>query len=104
RTGWTPTTASKNSPPGWTSPSQRHYPSEHQDWEPPHWPHHIPITETQPGPDPSPDEELPAYPGPEMPPDPFPDWHSFTAAHPWPDADMDDMNDPFPESSAFEGA
>ncbi|MCZ9885187.1 HNH endonuclease, partial [Arthrobacter sp. B2a2-09] len=42
RTGWTPTAASKDHPPGWTSPSQRHYPSEHQDWEPPHWPHHIP--------------------------------------------------------------
>ena len=35
---WTPTGASKDHPPGWTSPSGRHYPSEHQDWEPPHWP------------------------------------------------------------------
>jgi hypothetical protein len=37
-TAWTPTPASKDNPPGWTSPSHRHYPSEHQDWEPPHWP------------------------------------------------------------------
>ncbi|GAB2745918.1 hypothetical protein GCM10027038_49940 [Arthrobacter bambusae] len=44
RTAWTPTPAGKNSPPGWTSPSHRHYPSEHQDWEPPHWPHHLQVT------------------------------------------------------------
>ncbi|MEJ1184591.1 hypothetical protein V9L19_13920, partial [Pseudarthrobacter sp. CCNWLW247] len=23
---------------GWTSPTGRHYQSEHQDWEPPQWP------------------------------------------------------------------
>ncbi|MDV2977568.1 UNVERIFIED_CONTAM: DUF222 domain-containing protein [Actinomycetes bacterium ARC8] len=37
-TGWKPTPATKNQPPGWTSPTGRHYTSEHQDWEPPHWP------------------------------------------------------------------
>ena len=37
-TGWKPTPATKNEPPGWTSPTGRHYPSEHQDWEPPRWP------------------------------------------------------------------
>ncbi|WP_426939787.1 DUF222 domain-containing protein [Pseudarthrobacter sp. S6] len=37
-TAWTPTTATKNKPPGWTSPTGRHYTSEHPDWEPPHWP------------------------------------------------------------------
>ena len=37
-TGWTPTPASKDAPPGWVSPSGRHYASEHQDWEPPQWP------------------------------------------------------------------
>jgi hypothetical protein len=37
---WTPAGASKDHPPGWTSPAGRHYPSEHQDWEPPHWPEH----------------------------------------------------------------
>ncbi|MDQ0692482.1 HNH endonuclease signature motif containing protein [Arthrobacter sp. W4I7] len=36
--GWKPTPATKTEPPGWTSPSGRHYKSEHQDWEPPHWP------------------------------------------------------------------
>jgi len=37
-TGWKPTPATKDEPPGWTSPAGRHYPSEHQDWEPPRWP------------------------------------------------------------------
>ncbi|WP_354173719.1 DUF222 domain-containing protein [Arthrobacter sp. UYEF36] len=36
--GWTPSGASKDKPPGWTSPTGRHYPSEQQDWEPPDWP------------------------------------------------------------------
>jgi Domain of unknown function (DUF222) len=36
--GWKPTPATKNEPPGWISPSGRHYKSEHQDWEPPVWP------------------------------------------------------------------
>ncbi|MCO4238789.1 HNH endonuclease [Pseudarthrobacter sp. MDT3-28] len=35
---WEPTPATKNEPPGWISPTGRHYKSEHQDWEPPHWP------------------------------------------------------------------
>ncbi|UKA74849.1 HNH endonuclease signature motif containing protein [Arthrobacter sp. FW306-07-I] len=37
-TGWKPTRATKNEPPGWISPAGRHYPSEHQDWEPTRWP------------------------------------------------------------------
>jgi hypothetical protein len=36
--GWAPTPATKDEPPGWTSPTGRHYKSEHQEWEPPHWP------------------------------------------------------------------
>jgi hypothetical protein len=36
--GWKPTPATKTAPPGWTSPTGRHYKSEHQDWEPPEWP------------------------------------------------------------------
>ncbi|MEE2523433.1 DUF222 domain-containing protein [Pseudarthrobacter sp. J75] len=36
--GWGPTPATKNEPPGWISPSGRKYRSEHQDWEPPRWP------------------------------------------------------------------
>jgi hypothetical protein len=39
--GWKPTPATKNEPPGWTSPTGRHYKSEHQDWEPPHWPESV---------------------------------------------------------------
>jgi hypothetical protein len=45
---WTPTEASKDHPPGWTSPSGRHYRSEHQDWEPPHWPDLLTETDTDP--------------------------------------------------------
>ncbi|QNE15868.1 HNH endonuclease signature motif containing protein [Pseudarthrobacter sp. NBSH8] len=41
---WKPTPGTKNEPPGWISPTGRHYKSEHQDWEPPHWP-----TEPNPG-------------------------------------------------------
>ena len=48
RTAWTPTGASKDDPPGWISPSGRNYPSEHQDWEPPHWPDGI-LTAEDPG-------------------------------------------------------
>ncbi len=96
---WTPARASKDHPPGWTSPSGRYYPSEHQDWEPPHWPEdwdpprwpedwlpHIPATD-EPGPEPDtgPDQGQPADPGPGLPPDPFPDWHQFTAGHQLPD-------------------
>ncbi|KRE71059.1 endonuclease [Arthrobacter sp. Soil762] len=50
---WRPTPATKNEPPGWTSPSGRHYKSEHQDWEPPHWP-----GEQKPEPKPEPKPEL----------------------------------------------
>ncbi|WP_255769114.1 HNH endonuclease signature motif containing protein [Pseudarthrobacter sulfonivorans] len=35
---WEPTPATQDEPPGWMSPSGRPYKSEHQDWEPPHWP------------------------------------------------------------------
>ncbi|VXC38128.1 HNH endonuclease signature motif containing protein [Arthrobacter sp. 8AJ] len=37
-TRWTPDPANKNEPPGWTSPTGRHYNPEHQDAEPTHWP------------------------------------------------------------------
>jgi hypothetical protein len=37
-TPWKPTQATKTEPPGWTSPTGRHYTSEHPDWEPPTWP------------------------------------------------------------------
>nr|WP_087873952.1 HNH endonuclease signature motif containing protein [Arthrobacter globiformis] len=37
-TAWRPVGATRQNPPGWISPSGRHYPAEHQDWEPPTWP------------------------------------------------------------------
>jgi hypothetical protein len=40
-TAWTPTETSIDKPPGWVSPTGRRYASEHQDWEPPHWPPQI---------------------------------------------------------------
>ncbi|MDR7160229.1 DUF222 domain-containing protein [Arthrobacter sp. BE255] len=40
-TTWTPTEATKDQPPGWTSPTGRRYHSEHPDWEPPQWPKQI---------------------------------------------------------------
>ncbi|MDQ0801770.1 DUF222 domain-containing protein [Arthrobacter sp. SLBN-112] len=35
---WIPTPATTNQPPGWTSPTGRHYKPEHPDPEPTHWP------------------------------------------------------------------
>ncbi|MDQ0665010.1 hypothetical protein QFZ35_003508 [Arthrobacter ulcerisalmonis] len=35
---WKPTPGTKNEPPGWTSPTGRHYNAEHPDREPTHWP------------------------------------------------------------------
>jgi hypothetical protein len=91
---WTPIGASKDDPPGWISPSGRHYPSEHQDWEPPHWPDYMP-TDTGTDSDTLPDERLPEDPGPypdsDLPPDPFPDWHLFIARHEWLGAEMEDQ-------------
>jgi hypothetical protein len=37
-TAWRPVGATRESPPGWISPTGRAYPSEQQDWEPAHWP------------------------------------------------------------------
>jgi hypothetical protein len=36
--GWTPTPATETEPPGWTSPTGRHYPAHQPDPQPPHWP------------------------------------------------------------------
>ncbi|MEC5179017.1 HNH endonuclease signature motif containing protein [Arthrobacter sp. CG_A4] len=114
-TAWTPSGAGKNHPPGWTSPTNRHYPSEHQDWEPPHWPDHTLATDALldldlgPPTDPEPhrDSEPPEDPSLDLdlklPQDAFPDWHLFTAGHPWPAPDTDHpawpepLGDPFPE-------
>jgi hypothetical protein len=35
---WTPDSATSQRPPGWTSPTGRHYNAEHPDPEPPRWP------------------------------------------------------------------
>ncbi|BCW65502.1 hypothetical protein NicSoilB4_02650 [Arthrobacter sp. NicSoilB4] len=60
RSAWTPAGATMNDPPGWISPSGRHYPSEHQDWEPPHWPPRIFATNGLPGWAPPSDADLDA--------------------------------------------
>ncbi|WP_426988878.1 DUF222 domain-containing protein [Pseudarthrobacter sp. Y6] len=58
-TPWTPTAATKNEPPGWRSPTGRHYASEHPDWEPPIWP--ATLLRRAHGPDPTDDfEQKPA--------------------------------------------
>ncbi len=46
---WTPTGATTDKPPGWTSPTGRHYQSEHRDWEPPQWPPQILGERKRPG-------------------------------------------------------
>ena len=90
-TGWIPTPATKDEPPGWTSPTGRHYKSEHQDWEPPHWPDLLEEPDTPPWPD-NPDwAGNPLWPddpepnnleglGPALPVDPFPEWADCIAA------------------------
>nr|WP_306736339.1 HNH endonuclease signature motif containing protein [Arthrobacter sp. ZGTC412] len=55
---WTPTPATEQEPPGWTSPTGRHYKAEHHDWEPPQWPPELLPAGEKPG-------LLPA----ELPPD-----------------------------------
>ena len=57
--GWTPGPATKDQPPGWTSPTGSHYQSEHQDWEPPHWPPEILGQLSGQGLDPGAPEEAP---------------------------------------------
>ncbi|MFF2029894.1 DUF222 domain-containing protein [Arthrobacter sp. NPDC058192] len=84
---WTPTGADKDHPPGWTSPSGRRYASEHQDWEPPHWPQ-----QSAPVPDPGhdPGGDAGRNTDPEPPPDPIADWHSFIGWDRLPDFDAED--------------
>jgi hypothetical protein len=96
-TPWRPVAATRNSPPGWISPTGRTYPSEEQDWEPPHWPDNTEPDNTEPGnlepgnlepgnlepdnPGPeNPEPDNPASLDPPLPADPFPDWAQYTAA------------------------
>ncbi|HEY8700424.1 MAG TPA: HNH endonuclease signature motif containing protein, partial [Arthrobacter sp.] len=62
-TAWQPTQATNTKPPGWTSPTGRHYPSEQPDHEPPHWPDQIlpdVLDDTHTS-----DQELPQHPPPD---------------------------------------
>jgi hypothetical protein len=86
---WKPVGATMDQPPGWISPSGRAYPSEQQDWEPPHWPDHPGIAgedgedpewEPPTGPDKPAGAAGPGETGPPLPMDPFPDWELFIAA------------------------
>lgn len=52
---WTPDPATNNGPPGWTSPTGRHYNPEHQDPEPTHWPQWPMPAAATPGGDPGPE-------------------------------------------------
>ncbi|WP_226762370.1 HNH endonuclease signature motif containing protein, partial [Arthrobacter sp. SO3] len=121
---WTPSGASKDKPPGWTSPSGRYYPSEEQDWEPPHWPDGLLTTDsntdkftdtftemdtgtdvdtdagTDLDTDAGPAQGAPADPGycPEPPPaGPF-------GPDPGPDPDQELPEDPFPDWRLFTAA
>ncbi|WP_043429233.1 HNH endonuclease signature motif containing protein [Arthrobacter sp. FB24] len=105
-TAWTPVDATRDQPPRWISPAGRSYPSEQQDWEPPHWPD-LPAGAEPAGENPAvedddpgwvPEWEPPHWPdlpagaegstgatgpgetGPPLPADPFPDWALFIAA------------------------
>ena len=82
---WTPAGASKTAPPGWTSPTGRHYPSEQQDWEPPHWPDGILDTESHPDIDADVTEDMDAA----MSTDPYADRDPDPALGPEPDMDRD---------------
>ncbi|MCX6500491.1 MAG: DUF222 domain-containing protein [Arthrobacter sp.] len=112
-TAWTPAGAGKDHPPGWTSPTGRDYPSEHQDWEPPHWPNDMMTADAGPvaGPGPGPDQDPEREQDLELellPQDPFPDWYLFTAGHPLSAADPDEpcwpanLEDPSPECFLFQ--
>jgi hypothetical protein len=64
-TAWRPVGATRESPPGWISPTGRSYPSEHQDWEPPDWPDSLKPDSLNPG--------RPEGHNPPLPLDPWPD-------------------------------
>jgi len=89
-TAWTPTGGSADTPPGWTSPTGRHYTSEQQDWEPPDWPPHITskLSHQEVGAD-VPEDILPAEPPASdlRPVDPLPEWSWRQAPvdEPWPE-------------------
>jgi hypothetical protein len=88
-TAWRPVGATRDTPPGWISPSGRSYPSEQQDWEPPTWPETLPGQEWQ-------DPLIP--PEPHRWPEPLPgqerqDPWTPPEAHRWP-APPDEPDEP----------
>jgi hypothetical protein len=98
-TGWTPSGAGIHRPPGWISPTGRHYPSEQPDREPPHWPDHAfhngkVLDDDQVFHD---DEVFPMDSDP--PEDPYPD--PYPEPPHWPDEvfpmDTDPPDNPYPE-------
>ena len=87
-TGWTPTGASRDAPPGWVAPSGRRYASESYDWEPP-WmpypitgppglPHHAEGTEHVTDADVG--QGTQHVQGTNLPVDPLPEWETWIAA------------------------
>ncbi|WP_104137497.1 HNH endonuclease signature motif containing protein [Arthrobacter sp. ZGTC131] len=85
-TAWRPVDATRDQPPRWISPAGRSYPSEQQDWEPPHLPDHTGHADEGPewGPSDWPDVLAraagPGETGPPLPVDPWHEWALFTAA------------------------
>ncbi|APX00724.1 HNH endonuclease signature motif containing protein [Arthrobacter sp. QXT-31] len=78
-TAWRPVGATRESPPGWISPSGRHYPAEQQDWEPPTWPDNfVPDNFAPDNFQPGWSDAPPSQDGPELPPglalSESPDW------------------------------
>jgi hypothetical protein len=73
--GWKPTPATPDKPPGWVSPTGRHYPSEQQDWEPPDWPVEIQNLDEEVPEDPELAKDI------ELAGDPFLEWHHSLPAH-----------------------
>jgi hypothetical protein len=106
-TAWRPTGASTNGPPGWTSPTGRHYASEQPDWEPPRWPSQIMANSLDPGApeqlDNNREHTLPANPGPDR------DRHWAIPEDPTPEVELPEVEltddplaeDPCPEWEVF---
>ncbi|WP_314193121.1 DUF222 domain-containing protein [uncultured Arthrobacter sp.] len=93
-TAWRPVGATRESPPGWISPSGRSYPAEYQDWQPPTWP------------EPPPDQDWPEPPAPPYRPDGFDGFSGYLGPggyqHPDPSEPPDDL-DGVESAIAFDG-
>ncbi|WLQ08633.1 HNH endonuclease signature motif containing protein [Arthrobacter oryzae] len=103
-TAWTPTGASANDPPGWTSPTGRSYASEQPDWEPPHWPELADDPDWTPPhwPEEAPLQDVP-WPENLLPENPWPEnlWaENLLPENPWlenPPPDLELTDQPLPE-------